>query len=103
MSIEVRRDEMIARTRMERESAEALLRSLMDCQSTASRVLGSLRRPDLLQPEGGGESVEAAISGTRRLISAYNRVLEELSRGLSDEDLALLEAIDGERASRPAA
>ncbi len=108
MRTEHRRSELINRTMSDRDRAEALLRSLIDARASARRGLSPLRRPELLRPEGSGQtgspSVDAAIEGTRRLIETYNRVLEDLAHELDDTDIALLEEIATEQRSvRPAA
>ncbi|MCA9275015.1 MAG: hypothetical protein KDA29_03220 [Phycisphaerales bacterium] len=81
---------MIAETTKRRDEAVALLRSLLDAKSISEKNLADLQKPDLLKQVTGRSSMDNAIASTRRLIDSFNRVLDDLRRNLSEDDLALI-------------
>ncbi|MCR9075622.1 MAG: hypothetical protein NXI07_06245 [bacterium] len=81
---------MIEETVKRRDDAVALLKSLLDAKTISERNLAELQQPDLIKQVTGRSSMDNAIASTRRLIDSFNRVLDDLRRNLSDEDLALI-------------
>ncbi len=92
--LENARQRMIQDTIHRRDDAVALLRSLLDAQSVSERNLARLHQPDLVKQVTGRSSMDNAIASTRRLIDSFNRVLDDLRRNLSDEDLVLIGALE---------
>ncbi len=84
------KQQMIQETTRRRDDAVALLRSLLDAKSISERNLQQLQQPDLVKQVTGSSSMDNAIASTRRLIDSFNRVLDDLRRNLSDEDLELI-------------
>lgn len=85
---------MIQDTIQRRDDAVALLRSLLDAKSVSEKNLALLQQPDLVKQVTGRSSMDNAIASTRRLIDSFNRVLDDLRRNLSEEDLALIGPIE---------
>ena len=81
---------MIAETVKRRDDAVRLLKSLLDAKSVSERNLAEINQPDLIKQVTGRSSMDNAIASTRRLIDSFNRVLDDLRRNLSEEDLAVL-------------
>tara|TARA_R110002111_G_scaffold177591_1_gene243671 strand:- start:386 stop:694 length:309 start_codon:yes stop_codon:yes gene_type:complete len=77
-----------------RDEALTLLKSLIDAKSISERNLADIHQPDLLKQVTGKSSMDTAIASTRRLIESFNRVLEDLRRNLTTEDLALIGSIE---------
>ena len=67
-----------------------LLDSLLDAKSVSERNLASINQDDLLKRVTGNSSMDNAIASTRRLIDSFNRVIDDLRRNLSDEDVTTL-------------
>lgn len=85
---------MIEDTMKRRDDAVALLRSLLDAKSLSEKNLAQLQQPDLIKQVTGRSSMDNAIASTRRLIDSFNRVLDDLRRNLSEEDLRLIGPIE---------
>ena len=81
---------MIEETTKRRDDAVALLKSLLDAKSISERNLEAIQQPDLIKQVTGRSSMDNAIASTRRLIDSFNRVLDDLRRNLSEEDLRLI-------------
>ena len=81
---------MIEETTKRRDDAVALLKSLLDAKSISERNLEAIQQPDLIKQFTGRSSMDNAIASTRRLIDSFNRVLDDLRRNLSEEDLRLI-------------
>ncbi|MGV6813913.1 MAG: hypothetical protein ACWA5W_02755 [Phycisphaerales bacterium] len=85
---------MIQDTINRRDEAMALLRSLMEAKSISERNLAEIHQPDLVKQVTGKSSMDTAINSTRRLVDSFNRVLDDLRRNLTDEDLELIGEIE---------
>lgn len=85
---------MIQETSQRRDEALTLLRSLIDAKSISERNLAKIHQPDLVKQVTGKSSMDTAINSTRRLIDSFNRILDDLRRNLSDEDLELIGSIE---------
>lgn len=92
--IDSAKQRMITETIRRRDDAVALLRSLLDAKSISEKNLAQLQQPDLVKQVTGRSSMDNAIASTRRLIDSFNRVLDDLRRNLSDEDIALIGPIE---------
>jgi len=82
--------EILTETARRRDEAVRLLDSLIDAKRISERNLETLRQDDLMTRVRGRSSMDDAIASTRRLIDAFNRVIDDLRRTLRDEDLTLL-------------
>ena len=85
---------MIQEATQHRNEALTLLRSLIDAKSVSERNLADIHQPDLVKQVTGKSSMDTAIASTRRLIESFNRVLEDLRRNLTSEDLELIGSIE---------
>lgn len=85
---------MIRETTQRRDDALVLLRSLLDAKAVSEQNLAQLQQPDLIKQVTGQSSMDKAIASTRRLIDSFNRVLDDLRRNLSDEDLECIGAVE---------
>lgn len=85
---------MLIETTQRRDEANLLLRTLLDAKKISERNLAAIRQPDLVKKVTGKSSMDNAIESTRKLIDSFNRVLDDLRRNLSDEDLAMLGPIE---------
>ena len=85
---------MITETIQRRDDAVALLKSLLDAKSVSEKNLALLQQPDLVKQVTGRSSMDNAIASTRRLIDSFNRVLDDLRRNLSEEDIELIGSIE---------
>ena len=85
---------MIQDATKHRDDAINLLRSLIDAKSVSERNLADIHQPDLVKQVTGKSSMDTAIASTRRLIESFNRVLEDLRRNLTTEDLQLIGSIE---------
>ncbi|USN99021.1 MAG: hypothetical protein H6810_12870 [Phycisphaeraceae bacterium] len=92
---------VFSETRARRDEARALLRALMDAKAHTERRNGELRQADFLRDITGRTAMDKAIESTRRLIDSFNRILDDLRRDLTDDDLALLAEIEHEHAELP--
>lgn len=92
--IDSAKQRMIEDTMKRRDDAVALLRSLLDAKSVSEKNLAQLQQPDLIKQVTGRSSMDNAIASTRRLIDSFNRVLDDLRRNLSEEDLRLIGPIE---------
>jgi len=92
--IDSAKQRMIQETLKRRNDAVTLLRSLLDAKSVSERNLAQLQQPDLVKQVTGRSSMDNAIASTRRLIDSFNRVLDDLRRNLSEEDLELIGPIE---------
>jgi len=81
---------LLSQTTHRRDEATKLLTSLLDAKKVSERNLASINQDDLLKRVTGSSSMDNAIASTRKLIDSFNRVIDDLRRNLSDEDLALL-------------
>ncbi|MCA9302844.1 MAG: hypothetical protein KC996_01845 [Phycisphaerales bacterium] len=85
---------MLIETTQRRDEANLLLRTLLDAKKISERNLAAIRQPDLVKKVTGKSSMDNAIESTRKLIDSFNRVLDDLRRNLSEEDLAMLGPIE---------
>jgi len=85
---------MIQETTQRRDEALTLLRSLLDAKTISERNLAQIHQPDLVKQVTGKSSMDNAIASTRRLIDSFNRVLDDLRRNLTEEDLELIGPIE---------
>ncbi len=85
---------MIQETTQRRDEALTLLRSLLDAKSISEKNLADIHQPDLVKQVTGKSSMDNAIASTRRLIDSFNRVLDDLRRNLTEEDLAFIGEIE---------
>lgn len=92
--LDTAKQRMIQETTQRRDEALTLLRSLQDAKSISERNLAEIHQPDLVKQVTGKSSMDNAIASTRRLIDSFNRILDDLRRNLSDEDLRLIGAIE---------
>ncbi|MBL4591784.1 MAG: hypothetical protein JKY96_07475 [Phycisphaerales bacterium] len=93
------KQKMMVETTQRRDEANALLRTLLDAKAISEKNLVAIRQPDLIKKVTGKSSMDNAIESTRKLIDSFNRVLDDLRRNLSAEDLALLGPIESPVAS----
>lgn len=82
--------DILVETARRRDEAARLLDTLLEAKRVSEQNLATLRQDDLMTRVRGHSSMDNAIASTRRLIDAFNRVIDDLRRLLSDEDLALL-------------
>jgi hypothetical protein len=87
---------VIEDTRIRREEARALLGALHTARDRAAALTDG-SGIDAYKEVTGASSLERAIDRTKRLIASFDRVIDELSEDLSDEDLRLLAEIETER------
>ena len=87
---------VIEDTRSRRDEASALLDALRTARDRAA-ARGEGVPVDAYKDVTGSSSLERAIDRTKRLIASFDRVIDELSEDLSDEDLRLLAEIEAER------
>jgi predicted translin family RNA/ssDNA-binding protein len=92
--LDTAKQRMIQETTQRRDEALTLLRSLLDAKSISERNLAQIHQPDLIKQVTGKSSMDNAISSTRRLIDSFNRVLDDLRRNLTEEDLELIGSIE---------
>lgn len=85
---------IFSETIAQRREAESLLGALERAKAASEANLAGLRQPDRLKQVTGRSAMENAIASTRRLIESYDRVLGDLKRSLSPEDLRLLEDLE---------
>ena len=85
---------MIQETTHRRDEALTLLRSLLDAKSISEKNLKNIHQPDLVKQVTGKSSMDTAIASTHRLIESFNRILEDLRKNLSEEDLCFLGTIE---------
>lgn len=85
---------ILLETRSRRDEAEALLRSLLDAKESSERNLAELHQSDVMKRVTGKSSIDRAIASTQRLIESFNRVLDDLKRNLTDEDLEMLGGLE---------
>ena len=81
--------QILSQTTHRRNEATKLLATLLDAKKVSERNLVSIRQDDLLKRVTGKSSMDNAISSTRKLIDSFNRVIDDLQRNLSDEDLLI--------------
>jgi len=82
--------ELLTQTTHRRDEATKLLDCLLDAKKISERNLASIKQDDLLKRVTGNSSMDNAIASTRKLIDSFNRVIDDLRRNLSEEDLTLL-------------
>ena len=95
------KQKMLLETTQRRDEANVLLRTLLDAKKVSERNLAAIRQPDLVKKVTGKSSMDNAIESTRKLIDSFNRVLDDLRRNLSDEELAMLGPIEPSVVSGP--
>jgi phage-related protein len=83
------KDQILSQTTHRRDEATKLLASLLDAKKVSEQNLASIHQDDLLKRVTGNSSMDNAIASTRRLIDSFNRVIDDLRRNLSEDDLAL--------------
>lgn len=88
------KQKMLIETTQRRDEANILLRTLLDAKKISERNLAAIRQPDLIKKVTGKSSMDNAIESTRKLIDSFNRVLDDLHRNLSEEELAMLGPIE---------
>ncbi|MFK7760115.1 MAG: hypothetical protein AB8C13_09215 [Phycisphaerales bacterium] len=82
------KQEILSQTISRRDHATKLLSSLLEAKSVSERNLATLNQDDLLKRVTGNSSLDNAVASTRKLIDSFNRVIDDLRRNLSDEELA---------------
>lgn len=87
---------MLIETTRRRDEASRLLATLLDAQRVSENNLAQLKQDDLMKRVRGHSSMDSAIASTRRLIDSFNRILDDLRRNLTDDDLELLAQLDEE-------
>lgn len=92
--LDTTKQRMIQETVQRRDEAMTLLSTLLDAKSISEHNLAQLHQPDLIKQVTGKSSMDNAIASTRRLIDSFNRVLDDLRRNLTDEDLELIGAVE---------
>lgn len=92
--LDTAKQRMIQETTQRRDEALTLLRSLLDAKSISEKNLADIHQPDLVKQVTGKSSMDNAIASTRRLIDSFNRVLDDLRRNLTEEDLAFIGSIE---------
>lgn len=92
--IDTAKQRMIRETTKRRDDAVALLKSLLDAKAVSEKNLAQLQQADLVKQVTGRSSMDNAIASTRRLIDSFNRVLDDLRRNLSDEDIELIGSLE---------
>ena len=83
---------VVEQTTRARSDAEAMLRTLLEARV---RTQSGLAIASGTRSTGHSGRVDSAIARTERLIDAYDRVLSRFREGLSPDDLALLDEIEG--------
>lgn len=96
-----RAHQVFSETRARRDEARALLRALMDAKAHTEQGNDDYRAADFLRDITGRSAMDKAIESTRRLIDSFNRVLDDLRRDLTEDDLSLLAEIDAEQQAQP--
>lgn len=86
------RQRILVETIAARDRAEALLEGLVDARSKTERHLAELGKPDAMRSVTGRSAMDNAIASTQRMVESLERALQQLKRGLSEEDLAELHA-----------
>lgn len=71
---------LLERTRLSRQQAEALLRSLMAAKSDCEQQLRRFKRTDAMQSVTGRSAFDSAITSTRRLIETLDGALSSAGR-----------------------
>lgn len=84
---------LLVETTQRRDDAARLLGTLLDAKRVSESNLAQLQQDDMLKRVTGKSSMDNAIASTRRLIDSFNRVIDDLRRNLSDDELAELDAI----------
>ncbi len=92
--IDTAKQRMIQEATQHRDEALTLLRSLIDAKSISEQNLIQIHQPDLVKQVTGKSSMDTAIASTRRLIDSFNRILDDLRRNLTEEDLQLIGSIE---------
>ncbi|MDF1809367.1 MAG: hypothetical protein P1U42_06695 [Phycisphaerales bacterium] len=92
--LDTAKQRMIQETTQRRDEAMTLLRSLLDAKSISERNLAEIHQPDLVKQVTGKSSMDNAIASTRRLIDSFNRILDDLRRNLTDEDIEIIGSIE---------
>jgi hypothetical protein len=82
--------QLLTQTTQRRDEANTLLESLLDAKKISERNLASINQDDLLKRVTGNSSMDNAIASTRKLIDSFNRVIDDLRRNLSEDDLSAL-------------
>ncbi len=80
--------EILSQTTHRRDEATKLLSTLLDAKKVSERNMATIKQDDLLKRVTGQSSMDNAIDSTRKLIDSFNRVIDDLRRNLSEEDLA---------------
>ncbi len=81
--------QILSQTTKRRDEATKLLSSLLEAKRVSERNLATIRQDDLLKRVTGNSSMDNAIASTRKLIDSFNRVIDDLRRNLSDDELSL--------------
>ncbi|MCC6908408.1 MAG: hypothetical protein IT430_10740 [Phycisphaerales bacterium] len=81
---------IVIETNAARDKAEVLLASLLSAQQAVDRQ----EPPPFSGRIVSRQSMDQAISSTKRLIASLNRALEMAQHDLRDTDLALLDELD---------
>jgi len=85
------RSNILNETTEAKRHAESLLAGLRDAKSQSQERLAKLNRTDILEQGTGKSAIDNAMASTQRMIDALDRVIEEVSPTLTDEERALLE------------
>jgi len=87
--LDLDKKQILSQTTHRRDEATKLLASLLDAKKVSERNLAAIHQDDLLKRVTGNSSMDNAITSTRKLIDSFNRVIDDLRRNLSDEELAI--------------
>ncbi len=87
--LDLDKKQILSQTTHRRDEATKLLTTLLDAKKVSERNLASIHQDDLLKRVTGNSSMDNAIASTRKLIDSFNRVIDDLRRNLSDEELAI--------------
>lgn len=85
------KQDILLQTTSARDNAELLLRTLLDAKAQSERHLADIKQPDPFKQVTGKSAMDRAIADTQHAIEAFNRVIGDVKRNLTDEDLALLQ------------
>ncbi len=84
---------LLTETTQRRDDASRLLDALLEAKRVSESNLAQLQQDDMLKRVTGKSSMDNAIASTRRLIDSFNRVIDDLRRNLSDDELAELDSL----------
>lgn len=87
--LDLNKQQILSQTTHRRDEATKLLSTLLDAKKISESNLAAIHQDDLLKRVTGNSSMDNAIASTRKLIDSFNRVIDDLRRNLTDEELAI--------------